>query len=146
MFTLENIALMAFALVWVGGVFLCRKFYAARDWPSVDGLITKSALEWEQGNGPDSVSGYTMDVEYEYVVNSRKYVKNGLRLGWKLMMGWKSSMERRLAAFPVGRRVTVSYNPQKPKEAYVVPTDPDQFRLLLIVVAIALAGFWTYHN
>ncbi|MEE9255141.1 MAG: DUF3592 domain-containing protein [Pseudomonadales bacterium] len=145
MFTEEKVVLMVFGLVWVGGVFLCRKFYAAREWPCVDGVVTKSALEWESGNA-DMSGGYTMDVEYEYVVNSRKYVRNGLRLGWKLMMGFKSSMEKRLAAFPVGKRVTVSYNPRKPKESYVVPANPDQLRLLLIVIAIVLVGFWIYYN
>ena len=145
MFTEENLVLMVLAAVWVGGVFLCRKFYAARDWPSVDGVITKSALEWQSGSGSSS-GGYSMDVEYEYVVNSKKYVKNGLRLGWKLMMSFKKSMQKRLAGFPVGKRITVSYNPRKPQEAYVVPTNPDIGRVLLIVMALVLAGFWVHYN
>ena len=98
MFTEENVVLMVFGVVWIAGVFICRKFYAAREWPSVEGVVTKSALEWQSGAGVNSPSGYSMDVEYAYVVNGRRYVKNGLRLGWKLMMSFKRSMDKRLAA------------------------------------------------
>ncbi|MCZ6871127.1 MAG: DUF3592 domain-containing protein [Gammaproteobacteria bacterium] len=145
MFTEEKLVLMVFSVVWIAGVFICRKFYAARAWPSVEGVITKSALEWQSGSGSTN-GGYTMDVEYEYVVNGRKYVKNGLRLGWKLMMSFKRFMDKRLAAFPVGKQVSVTYNPQKPKESFVIAPDPDKVRLLLAVMAIVLSWFWMYYS
>lgn len=143
--TTENFVLAIFGVAWVCGVCMCRKFYSAREWPSVDGVITKSELA-SKSPGADSSGSYVMDVEYEYIVHGRKYVKNGLRLGWKLMMSWRAAMEKRLAEYPVGREVRVSYNPRRPQESFVVATDPEMLRAILVVMAGVLLAFWIVYN
>jgi hypothetical protein len=101
------------AILAYQGMHFCR---AARSlsWPSVGGVVSKSARETvytEHGSRTEA------NVEYTYTVNGRRYRNDTIAFGMlrgKLTWG---DADRRLAEFPVGKRVTVYYDPRRPRVA-----------------------------
>src|SRR5687768_12576383 len=81
--------------------------------PLADGVITVS-----EGKQHDRMARYDWELEYKYAVGGREYT--GRRYAYT-EAGWnwyrERDVNRMLAAFPVGTRVAVAYNPDDPADA-----------------------------
>ena len=110
--------------------------------PLADGVVTVSEVK-QQGR----MERYDWTLEYRYTVNGREYTARRYDYAGG-MYGWfhHDDMNRLLAAFPVGARVGVAYNPDDPADAALRPGQPGQLferaALVLFVFGLAAAYFW----
>lgn len=92
---------------------------ASAGWPSVSGLITSSSLETRrQRVGSAHGSKVRLEVAYEYVVDDRVFENDRVRFDQDRL----SSAEKELLVrtHPVGKKVQVYYNPDRPTESVLV--------------------------
>ena len=97
-----------------------RLYYGARStgWPVVEGVVTES------GSGVTFTSDrrylYSPRVRYTYTRNGAQMT--GMLIGFSTGPAWsEASARKQAAAYPVGRRVRVSYDPEEPSRAVVEP-------------------------
>jgi hypothetical protein len=88
---------------------------ASRTWPSTTGKIVKSRVELAGGRDMATVEARIM---YEYQVGGRQYQCDQIHSGDKFFeMISKEETYDLVDRYPVGREVTVYYNPDNPAEA-----------------------------
>ena len=84
---------------------------------------------------------YQADIEYRYSVDGRSYVGNRVSYRWNDKPSSRTSdkgyYERVLEKYPVGKNVTVHYNPNDPDEA-VLETNPSWVACLILFVGVSL--------
>lgn len=103
--------------VWLGWGYY-SKAQQSESWPETAGKIIESKVveASRSRSGSSSKSMYKAWVSYDYEVNGQKY--RGDQVGF---MDGSSSSQKGVAEevrkYPVGRAVTVYYNPADPKEA-----------------------------
>lgn len=114
--------------VWLGGLFsviglaiiiqqkmLKKKARASQSWPTVDGTIRKSQVTHKAGYNQGST--FRADVAYEYKVKARRYKGKNVCLSYDVGTGDRGRAEQRCAQYPVGRTISVYYNPDNPADA-----------------------------
>jgi hypothetical protein len=115
--------LTAFGIV---GVLLLVRYrrqldeaHAAHAWPKASGQVTVSTVKelsttWADG---ESTSEYYADIRYTYQVNGQIQTGKDVAVGGQspsLVIGPCNALAAR---YPVGKAVSVYYNPQNPSEA-----------------------------
>lgn len=154
----SRLALTTF--IWIfglGGVFgiLYAVFDGLRsrrsaNWPSTSGRVIESELRAykERSRGISDRRdrrGTTMHLRYEYTVGGRRFV--GHRARWvDVQVG--DGMGEMIAAHPVGRAVTVYYDPAAPQNAVLEPgaAVAGSFSMILgslffLAIALVMRGF-----
>src|SRR5687768_4358414 len=115
------LSLMFFAF---GGFFLAyslRKWREGRRsaaWPSTSGVVTSSVAKqgrWNSRSGNWTVSS---TVRYEYEVGGERFVSERVCFG---AMFSDADQYARVAKYPKGQRVSVSYDPADPRSAVLEP-------------------------
>lgn len=92
---------------------------ASLDWPSVDGLITHSNLETRRRSvGASRKTRHEVQIFYEYVVGNDVFQNDVVRFDQGNLS--TSEKQRLVSAYPIGRRVQVFYDPDKPKQSVLV--------------------------
>lgn len=114
--------LVGLILVAIGA----RQLYQGRQsetWPTVTGRIAIAALgkHIDRDNDNSTVSTtYRADISYDYLVEDVAYVNGDVHFG--AMSSSDPSVARRLLQrYPVGKQVTVYYNPARPQQAVLEP-------------------------
>jgi hypothetical protein len=140
------IFLIAGGVLFAGVAMLLARARAASGWSSAEGRITASRLDSDltmDGHSGRSRT-YRVSVAYEYEVDGRKLSGKRRAFGESLFgwMGKRDSAKQLHEAYPVGRAVTVHYDPAHPERCTLSrDVDEGRFRNLLVVAAlIALAG------
>ena len=88
---------------------------ASKDWPSTAGKIVKSRVELSSGRDIATVEPV---IAYEYQVGGRQYQCDQIHSGDKIFESISKEETYDLVdRYPVGRDVTVYYNPDNPAEA-----------------------------
>lgn len=128
-------------------VALVTKLIEARrasNWAQTTGRIVKSAVETRRhqfSGEADTVKNFPA-IEYEFSVGGRDY--RGARIG--IGNVGADEIDATLAKYPVGKSVTVSYDPAHPKDCVLereVPKGVLSGCLLMLVLASAgIAGFY----
>ena len=100
------------------GVFLYGQYQLNRarvsvTWPLVDGKIITS--EVQSHHGEDGTT-YSADIEYSYTVNEKQFKSDVIVIG-----GHDYSAGSAVKRYPLGKSVTVAYNPEKPNQAVLQP-------------------------
>lgn len=92
-----------------------REAHSAR-WPSVEGVVMESRLAFQQG-GRSTLYVYMPAVHYRYRVGNRDFT--GSKIDFHTQDIWHSRpyAERKLAQYPEGKVVRVSYDPGDPSFA-----------------------------
>jgi Protein of unknown function (DUF3592) len=109
--TFMRFALAAIGLLAVAVSFwLWRMNRKAASWPSVSGEIIASSLEQDPHDAGDSVS-----ITYRFAVANRNFSSSQITYGARSNSA--PAKERLVAAYPVGRKVTVYYDPRNPASA-----------------------------
>ena len=84
---------------------------ASTSWPTAQGQIIKSEVTRSRdGEGHDS---YSPEVTYTYLAKKRAYKSYAIKFGENSYDN-KSMSEKIAAAYPVGKKVSVYYNPEDP--------------------------------
>mgnify|MGYP000023547280 CR=1 FL=1 len=122
------IVVIAVVVLTVGGAYLYGRYdkhmtavsRESLEWPSVAGLVTHSNLEVHRSNvgAQSNKLRHRVDVEYEYVVDGRRYENDVVRFNQNNLS--RKDKERLVSAHPVGRQVEVFYNPSDPAESVLV--------------------------
>ena len=96
-----------------------RRMHAARNWPSTSGVVVRSEVE-EVTSSSDSSTGSLMPfVMYRYSVAGQHYHARQIKLGMT-SGGSLRAAEKQIAPFPVGKTVTVHYDPEQPADAALI--------------------------
>ncbi len=110
-----------------GGGFLYQRYdshmtdvsAASTAWPSVSGLITRSNLEARRtGTGSRRRVEHDVEISYEYVVDGAVYRNDVVRFDQQNLT--LKNKQLLVSSHPVGKKVTVYYNPDRPKQSVLV--------------------------
>ncbi len=96
---------------------------ASPEWPYVEGEMVSTRVFAQNETGGDrgvSTHEWYTEVHYRYTVNGQTYTGNRLR-AFGLHHFSRDQAEAELTPFPVGARVKVYYNPNKPSESVLIP-------------------------
>lgn len=92
---------------------------ASRSWPNVEGEITTSEEEKIGSNYNVSIKS---KIIYSYIVNGETYQSKRIKVGPQSISstdrGW---VERTLERYPLGKKLTVYYNPTLPVKTVLEP-------------------------
>ncbi len=92
---------------------------ASRSWPNVEGEITTSEEEKIGSNYNVSIKPR---IKYSYTVNGEIYESERIKVGTQSISstdrGW---VERTLERYPLGKKLTVYYNPTFPEKTVLEP-------------------------
>lgn len=102
------------------GVRQFMRAQASPTWPTVTGVVTISELGKHVGNERATSTTYRADISYDYVANDRSYVNGAINFA-TVNSSDPAAARRLLKRYPVGKQVTVYYNPAEPQEAVLEP-------------------------
>jgi hypothetical protein len=106
---------------------------------SAPGVVLKSEL----GRGPGTKGGVDFDLQYEYTVNGRRYIGTEYLVQPHIVGNdyWRAAH----SANPVGKVVTVYYDPANPDASCLVPglrADVPVFVWGLLMFHLVVVGMW----
>lgn len=114
----------------------------AASWPSVPGTVTaaRTARRWGLGNGI-WIAGlwYVPEITYRYEVGGRAHTGRKVTLadtGYPKLRGARDVIDR----YPAGAKVSVFYDPVKPKRAFLEPQLRERRTLGIAALLVAIAG------
>ena len=87
------------------------------DWRTTDAIIIVSKVKKGSSNPLRGSSSPTPWVEFSYLVGGHMYVSDELDFGQ-----WSYDVPRYLNNYPIGKQVTIYYDPDKPKQAVLNKT------------------------
>jgi hypothetical protein len=110
-------------------------------WPQVKGVITTSHLEVSYFK---QMKGYYGVIEYNYTVGEAHF--HGTRLSFnRVHLAVEDAWQRIVDSYPVGKQVTVYYDPKNPGFAVLEPglhgEMHDTFILAIIYIVFSVAAF-----
>ena len=96
----------------VGARYFFLKAQKTQNWPSVEGIITKSGTRSQRGHGANSGVPTTIaEVWYTFVINGVEYRNDTISIG-QYGSSDSSHAAKEAHRYPVGRKVMVYYNPE----------------------------------
>jgi hypothetical protein len=114
---------------------------ASRDWPSVPGVITRSAVATKNSGGK---TRYRYDVVYRYQVEGRELTCSNVFFGDDVFFGGDVSSRSSDTAYkvtkryPEGAEVAVYYEPEDPASAVLEPGARWQSYVLFVIGLVFL--------
>lgn len=140
------------AVVIYGGWQLSRGI-SSYTWPSCEGKIITSKVTMSSSHRLRDNKGisYYPDVDYEYVVDGKKYIGEKIFYG-QYGSGMRDKIQKIADKYPAGKMVTVYYNPKNPGEAVLERGIRWSIFLALILglifvgVGIILYKYWDILN
>lgn len=143
----SSIPLLIFGLLWCGflavvDTFALRGFIQqmrATGFPTTSGVVSESQVKITRGSKGKRT--HRAEIAYSYAANDREWTSN--RVGYSVgTFGDGSSHARQLvAAFPVGKEVTVYYDPASPGEAMLKPgLQPEHLLIALFMTPHHMVG------
>jgi hypothetical protein len=113
---------------------------ASKQWPSTDGTITASYISTRTTDVETNSETCVANVSYSYCAGGKDYHANRVVWGGNIEGGLRK-VQAFLAANPVGGRVPVYYDPQKPESAILLRDRTGNIILNLILsIVILLMG------
>ncbi len=91
-----------------------QKISASQAWPATNGQI-KAAQVIEDSNPEGST--YAADIQYTYQIGGQEYIGKNIAIGGEGSSLSAKTVKDQVARYPVGKQVTVYYNPARPEEA-----------------------------
>lgn len=146
-----SMLLLGFGVMYYGN-HIVDQSAASRYWPTAMGQVTVSRVEgttwskesrsnrYRSSNTETAKTSYGADVQYEYRAQGKPYTGANIRL----LMPLESSpaeVQPILDRYPVGKRVTVYFNPQDPGES-VLENVVDEDTYLLFYMGIMWSVVW----
>lgn len=111
-----------FLLVGLGltywGWNILQNARASALWPTADGVVTRS--EVTRSTDPDNGDSYSPEVTYTYTVNNVSQTDKTIKFGENSYSSRRKADEV-VGNYPVGKNVTVYYDPEKPERSVLEP-------------------------
>ena len=137
----------------VGAGFFFLKSQKTRNWPAVEGVITKSSTRSQREPGASGVPTTIADVWYTFIIDGIKYQNDTISLA-QYGSSSASHAVKEAHKYPVGRKVMVYYNPENLNDSVLEHKTPWVFigifaglGSILIYIGIGMLGgsFRTNH-
>jgi hypothetical protein len=114
--------LLLFGLIGGGlsfwGWTILQDARASVSWPTAEGVVSSSEVDHStDAEGGDS---YSPEVTYQYQVDGQNLANNQIKFGENSYSSRRKA-EEIAAAYPVGKQVTVYYEPERPDNAVLEP-------------------------
>ena len=117
----------SFLLLFAGvGIFLVlrtqrnkKKAEVSQAWPSTLGQVTDSHVKRSESTDADgdTTTNYSAQVAYTYQVGGQDYSSQKVTFGFTPSYSNQSKAQGEADRYPVGKQVTVYYDPSKPSDA-----------------------------
>lgn len=111
-----------FLLIGVGLTFwgwtILQNARASASWPTADGKVTKS--EVTRSTDAEGSDSYSPEVTYTYSVNNTGFSNDTIKFG-ENSYGSRNKANGIAAGYPIGKSVTVYYDPEKPERSVLEP-------------------------
>ena len=91
---------------------------ASASWPTVEGVVTESDVSYS--TDAEGAESYSPEVTYRYQINDVLYENNTIKFG-ENAYGSRRRAEQIAATYPVGKGVTVYFNPDQPDRSVLEP-------------------------
>jgi len=91
---------------------------ASASWPTANGIVSSSDVSHTTDS--DGGDTYSPEVDYQYSVDGQNYSNNTIKFGENSYSS-RNKAEGIAATYPVGRQVTVYYDPNQPVKAVLEP-------------------------
>lgn len=137
----------AFILIPIGLLLVAVSLYfggqqrASQRWPSVPGVVTSAFVE-EYRDAEQSPSYYAR-VVYQYQVEDDLYASQQVSFGITKSYASQNGAGQALKAYPIGKEVTVYYDPADPSNAVLDRSTTRVTPFLWLGGGIALLGLLT---
>ncbi|MFC4698707.1 DUF3592 domain-containing protein [Glaciecola siphonariae] len=125
--------------------FLVIGWYSAKDlgymltggsWLSTPGVVVHSRVDKTGRLNSD-----TLYIEFTYAVNGKAYTSNNIDFG-----AWAYDIPAYLQKYPVGKPVTVHYDPASPNDAVLEKSGSFLLSLIMCVLFWGAAGAMGYYR
>jgi hypothetical protein len=114
--------LVAAVLLFRGGNAI-RESFEARNWRSVDAIVTESDARWIEHTralGP-SMWSYELHLRYRYMIDARQYVGTRASFSaWGPNENFNPFSSAIAARFPAGTHVVARYDPADPSHSVIL--------------------------
>jgi len=111
-----------FLLIGVGLTFwgwnILQNARASASWPTADGIVTQSIVS--RSTDADGADSYSPEITYSYKVDNTNFTNSTIKFGENSYSSRKKA-EGIAAGYPIGKNVTVYYDPEKPDRAVLEP-------------------------
>ena len=91
---------------------------ASASWPTAEGVVTRS--EVTRSTDSDGGDSYSPEITYTYTVNNEQLANKTIKFGENSYSSRKKA-EGIANSYPVGKNVTVYYDPQQPEKSVLEP-------------------------
>ena len=118
---------------------LQRAVAIAKSWPTVPGRVVGGRIDTRFFSRGVS---HGVIVEYEYDLDGRRHRSTRFSLSGPEYVSFEGRAKRRLACYPVGAPVTVSYDPAKPGEGVISLNAPFIFVLRIVFWVFLVICAW----
>jgi len=149
---LQNIVwLVAFVFLLLGVIGTVNWLYwlmkgrQSRNWPTVPGTIVKSQLVTKTDVNATAIRDlltttvYGAKIRYSYMVEGRSLEGGRVGLTGSRWARTDDDARNRMAKYPVGQKVTVHYQPNKPENAVLETAVKGQ-----ITTGLLASAFWCF--
>jgi len=137
---LSLLGVFALGIAW----FQWRRGEASRSWTRTPGRIVTSRVEEVQGPSEEGYPKYRSMIGYEFSANGRSYQGAETAVGSSAASTSSDATwaRRETERFPVGREVTVHYDPADPRRAVLEPGVPQLLPLVAVGMVLLVAGLY----
>lgn len=91
---------------------------ASESWPTADGVVIRS--EVTRSTDAEGSDSYSPEITYAYTVNNEQLANKTIKFGENSYSNRRKA-EEIANSYPVGRNVTVYYDPEKPDKSVLEP-------------------------
>jgi hypothetical protein len=113
---------------------------ASESWPVVPGTVTVSEIISTQAENSEGKleTVYYPNVAAQYTFEGREYTTSSIDMAGHSTTNIRSSVKKKVAAYPVGAVVNVYYDPENPEYGILEPGLPIIFRILSLLPWLAI--------
>jgi len=117
-----------------------RRALASTTWPHAEGEIVGSDVHVD-GHHEDGEAQLRTVIRYRYDVGGQTYHGERVFFGDGVALRFSGPGKRRLAAYPIGTRVGVAYDPRHPRLAVLEPgSNVAAYLVCAVAAAVGLLG------
>jgi len=116
-FSMGIFLLVGLGLTYWGWIIL-QNARASASWPAAEGKITISGVS--HSTDSDGADSYSPEITYTYTVNNVSQTNKTIKFGENSYSSRKKA-EGIANSYPVGKNVTVYYDPEKPARSVLEP-------------------------
>ncbi|HRE49417.1 MAG TPA: DUF3592 domain-containing protein [Aggregatilineales bacterium] len=110
----------------------------SRGWNTTQGTVLAAAVQRSRRVGRTGGGAFYPVVAYEYNVGGKRYVGQRIDAGSPVGIGNYQAVERRVAAYPIGGKVTVYYDPNDPATAVLEHSAGASSTILVVAVVLVI--------